>query len=63
MCCLVLAQHLIDSEFPPSLYVTPWVITLFAHNLEMYLVHRLWVRQTAQQDDEKIKSSPAQAML
>jgi hypothetical protein len=40
-----LAQHLIDSEFPPSLYVTPWVITLFAHNLEMYLVHRLWVRQ------------------
>lgn len=37
-----LAQHLKKHDFPPALYLTPFLVTLFAHNLEMYLVHRLW---------------------
>lgn len=39
-----LAGHLHREGFPPELYATPYFLTLFAHNLELYLVHRLWVR-------------------
>lgn len=39
-----LAGHLHQEGFPPELYATPYFLTLFAHNLELYLVHRLWVR-------------------
>ncbi len=38
-----LAGHLAREGFPPELYATPYFLTLFAHNLELYLVHRLWV--------------------